>query len=357
MTLVLSNQDVEALVTMRECIDVLEAMYIEVSAGRAVNRVRSDSLVPAKRDGAIYSLKSMDAIVPGSGVGAVRIDSDIVTWPKQDGNIRRVKVPCAPNDRYVGLVLLFSCETGEPLAILPDGMIQRIRVGATNGLGVKYLARREAKTIGILGSGWQAGTQLMGACAVRDIAAIRCFSPNRDHCAAFATEMAAVLGVPVTPVSRTEEAIDGADIVMCATNAIENVFFERWMRPGLHVSSIKLPEIAVAAIRRADRLVIHTRDSKPLHVTAKNVAVAEIADDKGWGLGKGIDFSATPTLADVIAGVAPGRRSEGEATCFINNLGLGSQFAAAGALAYRKAKEAGRGHELPTEWFTQDVHP
>ena len=63
----------------------------------------------------------MDAIVPGSGVGAVRIDSDIVTWPKQDGNIRRVKVPCAPNDRYVGLVLLFSCETGEPLAILPTG--------------------------------------------------------------------------------------------------------------------------------------------------------------------------------------------------------------------------------------------
>jgi ornithine cyclodeaminase/alanine dehydrogenase-like protein (mu-crystallin family) len=158
-------------------------------------------------------------------------------------------------------------------------------------------------------------------------------------------------------VSSTEEAIDGADSVMCATNAIENVFFERWMRPGLHVSSIKLPEIAIAAIRRADRFVIHTRDSKPLHVTAKDVAVAEIAEDKGWGLGKGIDFSATPTLADVIAGVAPGRRSEDEATCFINNLGLGSQFAAAGALAYRKAKAAGRGHALPTEWFTQDVHP
>jgi alanine dehydrogenase len=357
MTLVLSNQDVEALVTMRECIDVLEDMYVEVSEGRGINRVRSDCLVPAKRDGAIYSLKSMDAIVPGSGVGAVRIDSDIVTWPKQGNNIRRVKVPCAPNGRYVGLVLLFSCESGEPLAILPDGMIQRIRVGATNGLGIKYLARKEAKTIGILGSGWQAGAQLMAACAVRDIAAIRCFSPDRDRCGAFAMEMSSVLGVTVTPVSRTEEAIDGVDIVMCATNSIENVFFEQWMRPGLHVSSIKLPEIEIAAIRRADRFVIHTRDSRPLHVTAKNVTVAEIAEDKGWGLGKGIDFSATPTLADVIAGAVPGRRSDDEATCFINNLGLGSQFAAAGALAYRKAKDAGRGHELPTEWFTQDVHP
>jgi len=357
MTLVLSNDDVEALVTMRECIDVLEGMYVEVSEGRAINRVRSDSLVPGKRDGAIYSLKSMDAIVPGSGVGAVRIDSDIVTWPKQGDNIRRVKVPCAPNGRYVGLVLLFSCETGEPLAIMPDGMIQRIRVGATNGLGIKYLARKDAKTVGILGSGWQAGAQLMAACAVRDIVAIRCFSPDRDRCAAFAAEMSSVLGVTVTPVRRTEEAIDGADIVMCATNSIENVFFERWMRPGLHVSSIKLPEIEIAAIRRADRFVIHTRDSRPLHVTARNVAVAEIAEDKGWGLGKGIDFSATPTLADVIAGTVPGRQSDREATCFINNLGLGSQFAAAGALAYRKAKAAGRGHELPTEWFTQDVHP
>jgi alanine dehydrogenase len=103
--------------------------------------------------------------------------------------------------------------------------------------------------------------------------------------------------------------------------------------------------------------VIHTRASRPLHVTAKNVTAAEIAEDKGWGLGKGIDFSATPTLADVIAGAVLGRRSDDEMTCFINNLGLGSQFAAAGALAYRKAKDAGRGHELPTEWFTQDVHP
>ena len=75
-----------------------------------------------------------------------------------------------------GLVLLFSTENGEPLAIMPDGVMQRMRVGAANGLGVKYLARKDASTVGILGSGWQAGAQLMAACAVRKIETIRCFS-------------------------------------------------------------------------------------------------------------------------------------------------------------------------------------
>jgi alanine dehydrogenase len=168
MTLILTNDDVEKLLPMHECIEALEDVYVELSAGRAVNRIRSDSLVPTTGNGAIYSLKSMDAVIPKLGVGAVRIDSDIVTWPKRGGNRRRVKVPSAPNSRYVGLILLFSSETSEPLAILPDGVLQRIRVGATNGLGIKYLARKDATSVGILGSGWQAGTQLMAVFAVRE---------------------------------------------------------------------------------------------------------------------------------------------------------------------------------------------
>jgi alanine dehydrogenase len=128
MTLILSNNDVEKLLTMRECIEVLEDVYVELSEGRGVNRVRSDCLVPCGRGDALYSLKSMDGVIPKLGIGAVRVDSDIVTWPKQGNTIRRVKVPAAANGRYVGLVLLFSSETGEPLAILPDGVMQRIRV-------------------------------------------------------------------------------------------------------------------------------------------------------------------------------------------------------------------------------------
>lgn len=356
MTLILSNDDVAKLLTMRECIDVLEDVYVELANGRGVNRVRSDCLVPSGQGDALYSLKSMDGVIPKLGIGAVRIDSDIVTWPKQGNNMRRVKVPAAPGGRYVGLVLLFSSHTGEPLAIMPDGVMQRIRVGAANGLGVKYLARKDASLVGILGSGWQAGAQLMAVCAVRDIKTIRCFSPNRERCEAFAREMSDTLGVAVVPVPQPEDALGGADIALCATNSIDNVFFERWIEPGMHVSSIKITEIELAAIQRVDRLVLHTHDDKPLHVTTTGLDVAE-KDGKGWALGKGINFARTPTLAEVIAGQAPVRGTESEVTCFINNLGLGYQFAAAGAVVYRKAKEAGLGHDLPTDWFTQDVHP
>jgi alanine dehydrogenase len=144
--------------------------------------------------------------------------------------------------------------------------------------------------------------------------------------------MSAVLGIAVDPVDQPEDAIEGADIAMCATNSIDSVYFERWIRPGVHLSAIKLPEIEIAAVERADRLVIHTHDAKPLQVVARDVAVPEAAEGKGWALGKGIDFKSVPTLPELITGKVAGRGSEREVTCFINNLGLGYQFAAAGAV-------------------------
>src|SRR6202795_4904492 len=204
MTLILSNDDAEKLLTMPECIDVLEEAYAELAEGRGVSRPRSDCFAPTSREDALYSLKSMDGVIPKFGVGAVRINSDIVTWPKRGNNVRREKVPAAPGNRYVGLVLLFSTENGEPLAILPDGVMQRMRVGAANGLGIKYLAREDAEGVGILGSGWQAGAQLMAACAARRIVSIRCFSPNAEGCASFAQWMTALLGVEVRPAAHPE---------------------------------------------------------------------------------------------------------------------------------------------------------
>src|ERR1700722_13116822 len=269
MTLILSNADIDAVLSMKDCIDVLEDAYRELAHGRGVSRTRSDSFSETTRPDALYSLKSMDGIVPKLGVGAVRINSDIITWPKEGGNERRVKVPAAPNGRYVGLVLLFSSETGEPLAIFPDGVVQRMRVGAAHGLGVKYLAREDASTVAILGSGWQAGAQLMAVCAVRDIATIRCFSPNAENRDAFARQMHEALGVDVIPVAQPEEAITGADIVMCATNSVDHIFFERWIEPGVHLSSIKIPEIEPNAVKRADRVAVHVHDTKPIHAATK----------------------------------------------------------------------------------------
>ena len=86
------------------------------------------------------------------------------------------------------------------------------------------------------------------------------------------------------------------------------------------------------------------------------LALAKEANEHGWS-GRGIDFDKLPTIPELITGRAQGRQSDREVTCFLNNIGLGYQFAAAGAVVYRKAKDSGLGHELPTDWFTEDVHP
>ena len=357
MTLLLSNDDVAELLSMSECMAALEEAYVELAAGRGVSRTRSDTLTPTARSGRLYGLKTMDGVVPKIGVGAVRINSDILTWPERDGNMRREKVPAAPNGRYVGLVLLFSTETGEPLAIFPDGVLQRLRVGATNGLGAKYLAREDAQTVGLLGSGWQAGGQLLAICAVRAITTIRCFSPNASHCEAFCREMAQEIDREVLPVASPEEAVMNADVVLCATNSVDNVFFERWIQPGMHISSIKRPELEARAIQRCDPVVIHTNDAKPLHFTTRDLEIPEAAIGKGWKLAEEIDFGALPTLPELITGTVLGRTDDDQVTGFLNNLGLGCQFAAGGAVIYEKAKQAGRGRELPTDWLTEDVHP
>jgi ornithine cyclodeaminase/alanine dehydrogenase-like protein (mu-crystallin family) len=357
MTLLLSNDDVEAVLTMPDCIAVMEDTYRELARGEALSRTRSDSFCATTRADALYSLKSMDGVAPKLGVGAVRINSDIITWPTQAGTERRVKVPAAQNARYVGLVLLFSSENGEPLAIFPDGVAQRMRVGAANGLGVKYLAREDAKTVAVLGSGWQAGAQLMALAAVRKVELIRCFSPNPRNREAFAREWSAKLQCNVVAAESAETAIEDADIVMCATNSIENVFFRHWLRPGMHVSSIKRPELEVAAMKACDLMVIHNNVGSPTHLFTKGVSIPEKAENKGWMLAEEIGFDSLPTLPQLVTGEIRGRTQADQITCFLNNLGLGLQFAAVGAVAYAKAKERGLGRELPTEWFTETLHP
>lgn len=358
MTLILSNDDVERLLTMDECIASLETAYLDLAEGRGVTRRRSDCITPTTYgDDAIYGLKSMDGVVPSLGVGAVRINSDIVTNPLVGNTRRRVKVPAAPGNRYVGLVLLFSTHTGEPLAIFPDGVLQHMRVGATNGLGVKHMARADAKTVGILGSGWQAQTQLSAACAVRDIEKIFCFSPNAANREAFCALMSESLQRPVIAVAQPEEAVGEVDIVMCSTNSINAVYFKSSLRPGIHLSAIKKPEIEPDAIRAAHRVVVHTHHESPMLEIAKGVDFQEKTKGAGWNASAGLNFDSFPTLPDLIAGRAVGRGGDDEVTCFVNNIGLGYQFAAAGAAVYKKAVEAGAGHEVPTDWFTETVHP
>ena len=351
--LILSNEDAEKLLTMGDCIAALEQVYRDIAEGRAANATRSDAVTTTSRADTVYSLKMMGGVVQSTGIGVVRINSDILSF----ANKRQVKLPLAPGDRYTGLVLLFSIETGEPLAIFPDGILQRMRVGATSALAARYLARADATTVAVIGAGWQAGGHVMAIAAQRKLDGItldeiRCYSPTRDKREAFCREMGESVGVKLRAVATPEEAVRGAGIVLCATNASQHVFMERWVEPGMHVGTIRGPELEPAVVLNADIAVLNDR------VVHESVSkTAGVVLPKNRHAIEGFDVAAAPTLAELVAGKAKGRASAEQKTVFVNLPGLGLQFAAVGEAFYRKARAAGRGHELPTEWFTEDVVP
>src|SRR5665811_556542 len=175
---VLTQEDTEALLDMESCLEALEPVYVDLAAGAAGSIPRADLVVGhGQRSDAVHGLKTMSGSVPRYQIAAVRVNSDVVHWPEQHGQRRRVKLPLA-DGRWVGLVLLFDMATGTPLAIFPDGYVQRLRVGATNGLGSKYMAREDASALAVLGSGWQARTQVLACCAVRPIDRVTVYSPT-----------------------------------------------------------------------------------------------------------------------------------------------------------------------------------
>ena len=354
MTLILNNQDVRDLLTIADVIDVLDFAYRELAEGRGALRRRSDTIVKsATAPNAIYALKSMDGIAPSLGVSAIRINSDIITHPQVGENIRRVKVPAAPGNRYTGLVLLFSTETGEPLAIFPDGEVQPMRVAGTSALAAKYLAKQGARSVALIGTGWQAQAQLRAIDSIGEIADYRVYSTRKENRDTFAMEWSEKLGTQLRPCDSAEEAVAGADIVLLATNSLEHVAREDWLEPGMHISSIKSPEISAEVIEACDVAVCHVPHGRPTQEFGAGASLpAGIGADIDE-MAKRVGLEHMPTLADIVSGKVSGRTDDSQTTCFLNILGLGYQFAAVGSVLFKKAKEAGVGNEIPTDWLTQ----
>lgn len=352
MTLILSNDEVEAALGMEDCLAVFDEAYRALGQGAAATGVRGEILSPTGRPEALYSLLTMAGVVPGFEVGAVRINSDMLTWPRTVHGLRREKVPAAPGGRYVGLVLLFSTVTSEPLAIYPDGIVQRMRVGATCGLAAKYLAREDARTATILGAGWQAGGQAMAIAAVRSLTEIRCYSPTPERRRAFADEWSRKLGVDVRPFESLVDAVSGSDIVLGATNSMQPVLPRDLLTPGMHVSSLKRLELHPETIARADVVVTHMRGHASHTTRIAGADLARDTDEAKENLGKKVRQSDMPTLPELLLGKAPGRRTPRDITMFLNYSGLGFQFAVTGHVIYRKARELGLGREIPTDWLT-----
>jgi ornithine cyclodeaminase/alanine dehydrogenase-like protein (mu-crystallin family) len=352
MTLLLSNEDVETALSMPDCLDAMEIAYRDLGLKQGGNGVRSEIMTPTSREDALYSLLTMSGVWPRFGVGAVRINSDIVTWPESPWGRRRVKIPAAPGGRYSGLVLLFSTQTGEPLAIYPDGVAQRMRVAAVSGLAAKYLARNDACQVALLGTGWQAGGQAMAIAAVRNIKQIRCYSPQRERREAFAAEMQAKLGIEITAAATARQAVAGADIVLCATNSLQPVFAEEWLEPGMHASSLSRLELGAGAIRAADVTVVHIREAESKILRTAGADLARDMEGRKSALSSMIAQTERPELSGLLLGKTEGRRSPDDITIFLNYAGLGYQFAATGHVIYTKARELGLGRPLDTDLFT-----
>jgi ornithine cyclodeaminase/alanine dehydrogenase-like protein (mu-crystallin family) len=363
MPLFINNEEIDQLITMKDTMEALEILYREMGEGSAITAPRSDVHSPTvagqSAEGPMaHYLKSMSGASPHFGTAALRFSSDIVAWRDSGGAMRREKLPMLPGNRWMGIVLLFSSANGELLAIMNDGILQRFRVGGANGVATKYLARENAETVGLIGSGWQAGTQVMAVCEARPIKKIKVFSPTKANREKFAQETSARVGVEIVPVASYQEAVQGVDIIVTSTNS-RTPFLGKWaLAEGLHLSAMQRDEFDDAALLSCNPLVLHTHATEN-NVTSSALAHFEREDFKlrDHPLDRGIDWKSLPTLPEVILGQTKGRESDRQITGFVNNIGMGAQFAAVGKKVYDAAQKRGAGREVPLDWFTQDVHP
>ncbi|GAB3423349.1 ornithine cyclodeaminase family protein [Haloparvum alkalitolerans] len=236
---------------------------------------------------------------------------------------------------------LFDAESGEPLALLDGASMNPFKTGAAGAVGVDALARADASEVAVIGSGAQARGQLRATATVRDFDAVRVYSPTADHRDAFAAEMAAELDAAVDPVASSAAALDGADVVITATNASEPVIDDANVEPGTHVTAMgqyhsEKNELPPETVARAT-YVPDLRD----RVTRDAGSFIAALDA---GLVNEDDVHAE--LGEVVAGVEPGRTSDDEVTVFDSG-GTGIETAAAANLLYERADERGRGATIP----------
>ncbi|HSG96182.1 MAG TPA: hypothetical protein VLA28_11730, partial [Afifellaceae bacterium] len=236
MTLLISNADASRLLTMPQAIDALEASYRGLASGEVVCRPRIDVELPADDPGRLYRWGTMEG--GGPDYFAIRMKSDIVHWQEANGIATREKY-CLRPGLFCGLIFLFSTKNGEPLALINDGVIQHMRVGADSGIGVKYMARENSEVVGMLGSGGMARSHIEAFLAVRPgIRRLQVYSPTKTNREKFAAEVAARYGIEAVALDAPEAVYEGADIVAAVTDAARPVLDGERLEAGCHVVNI-----------------------------------------------------------------------------------------------------------------------
>lgn len=353
--LMLSNDDVEQVFSVQACLDALEQAYIAQANGGAVTRPRTQTYVPLDEQDVYYCLKSMEGALEATGYMVLRITSDIISEVPVNGVPRREKLRRGPGGTYCGLIFLFSLKELAPVAIIHDGYIQVHRVACTSALSARLLARPDAGDLGLLGSAGQAWSHLIAMNVVRKLRRVRVFSPNAERREIFAQRARRELGLDVTSVDSPRAAVDGADLVIAATNTSHSIIDGAWLAPGAHVISIvsgdqKTPrrELDNETMRRASVVIAHSKQ------VARSMNQRDLSEPIAAGV---LSWDRVFDLSELIAGRAPGRTSSEDITVFKNNIGLGLQFAAVAPIVYDLARKSGIGRELPGEWFLERMKP
>jgi alanine dehydrogenase len=238
------------------------------------------------------------------------------------------------------MVMLYDSATGDLLAMIEADRLGQMRTGAASGVATKYMAREDADTAGIFGTGWQAETQIMAICAVRKLRVITVYGRDPERRKAFAEKMAAITGVDVVPAASAEGNVKAASIIVTATSAREPVLTGQWIEAGTHVNAagsnfLSKSEIDVEAIRKASVIAVDSVEQAKLESGDLLPAI-----ERGV-----ITWESVNELGRIVAGQVVGRRSASDVTLFKSN-GIALWDIATALRVYNAAQERGIGETL-----------
>ena len=365
--LLIGNDVTAEVLRMTDVLDVLDRSYRGLADGSTLCRPRIDMRFPAGSGSQVYQWGTMEGGSAESGYYAIRMKSDILTEVEYGGTRTQEKY-CVRPGTYCGLVLLLSTRTGEPLAMLNDGVLQHMRVGADSAIGTRFAAREDARVLGMLGSGGMARSHLESLLTVRPLERVQVYSPTRANREAYASQMSERYGIEVVAVDEPQEAFRGADIVSGCTDAAADVIVGEWLEPGMHVTCIG-GSVDAHARQRFDVWLRLGTAPAPVNdpswrPTDEYLAYVARPDDPVWARHRhgrvrrppeGPDAPRVVSFEDVLTGAEKARTSDAEITFSERGNIQGAQFFAVAGHVYEQCRARGLGRELPTEWFLQDI--
>lgn len=238
-------------------------------------------------------------------------------------------------------VTLFDPKTGEVAALIQADYLGQMRTGAASGVATKKLARPDAATVGLFGTGKQARTQLLAVCRVRKVSRVHVYGRDEGRRRQFATEMSRECDTEVVPIATPEEAAKGLDVVITATTSREPVLLGAWVADGAHLNVVgsnflSKSEIDVEVLRRATLVSVDSKEQAKLE-----------AGDFVAALKEGVlHWQDVSELSHILIGRSPGRESPQDVTVY-KSLGLGVEDIAVAAKVVEQARQNGVGRELP----------